>query len=240
MEIRGLAFLPILWSIWMLLGLSTLFAVTVILGHETHPYISATAARLPESVIYTVVFMVSSILGAGIVLLQYKFMIIRTEPSEKRHLIGQRILLAIGWISCIGSALNAVFPVNVNLTAHDIGSGLGFGCADIFNLCQAILLYKRSFSSRRMCHIRLALTSVTSVLMLFFSGVMSSFYLHLIPDNHKQVISDAGMVVEWVQMFCLVIQQLTNYTDFQHLSLRLSREGVSISLREPAQDPENP
>ncbi|KAM3936019.1 DNA damage-regulated autophagy modulator protein 1-like [Leptodactylus fuscus] len=200
MEIRGLAFLPILWSIWMLLGLSTLFAVTVILGHETHPYISATAARLPESVIYTVVFMVSSILGAGIVLLQYKFMIIRTEPSEKRHLIGQRILLAIGWISCIGSALNAVFPVNVNLTAHDIGSGLGFG----------------------------------------FSGVMSSFYLHLIPDNHKQVISDAGMVVEWVQMFCLVIQQLTNYTDFQHLSLRLSREGVSISLREPAQDPENP
>ncbi|KAM3936018.1 DNA damage-regulated autophagy modulator protein 1-like [Leptodactylus fuscus] len=213
MEIRGLAFLPILWSIWMLLGLSTLFAVTVILGHETHPYISATAARLPESVIYTVVFMVSSILGAGIVLLQYKFMIIRTEPSEKRHLIGQRILLAIGWISCIGSALNAVFPVNVNLTAHDIGSGLGFGCADIFNLCQAILLYKRSFSSRRMCHIRLALTLV---------------------------ISDAGMVVEWVQMFCLVIQQLTNYTDFQHLSLRLSREGVSISLREPAQDPENP
>ncbi|XP_075142356.1 DNA damage-regulated autophagy modulator protein 1-like [Leptodactylus fuscus] len=166
MKIRGLAFMPLLWVTWSLLGLCALVALTMILGHEKRPYISDTGKAFPESVVYMVVFLVSSIIGAGVASIQYKFMILRCEPSEKRYIIFQRVLYVIGWTVCIGTAINAIFSVKTGATAHRIGAGLAFVFGALYNLCQAACLYKRSFSSRRMCHFRLALALVTIVILL--------------------------------------------------------------------------
>ncbi|XP_073498356.1 DNA damage-regulated autophagy modulator protein 1-like [Phyllobates terribilis] len=198
MEIRGLALLPILWILWTLLGLCVLAALTIISGHNKYPYISHTGKQYPESVIYTVIFMVNSILGAGIAYIQYRFMIIQSEPSEKRYIICQKILLIVGWIVCIGTAVNAVYSMKTNPTAHRIGAGMAFFLLAMYNLCQSVYLYKRSFSSRWI------------------------FYM-------------TGMIAEWTGLVGLVMHQLTNYTDFQSLSLKISREGVTICLREKNQ-----
>ncbi|XP_075690465.1 DNA damage-regulated autophagy modulator protein 1-like [Rhinoderma darwinii] len=240
MEIRGLAFLPLLSVIWTLLGLGALIVLTVMSGHEKYPYISDTGKEFPESVIYTVVFMVTSILGAGIASIQYRFMIIQSEPSEKRYIIIQRILYAMGWIVCIGTAVNAIYSVETKPTAHRIGAGLAFVLAAIYNLCQAVYLYKRSFSSRQMCHIRLVTTVVTIVALIIFAVGMSAFFFNLCSGRCIGIFYITGMKAEYIGFSGLVMHQVTNYTDFQSLSLTLSREGVSISLREKTQDPENP
>ncbi|XP_075693106.1 DNA damage-regulated autophagy modulator protein 1-like [Rhinoderma darwinii] len=240
MEIRGLAFLPLLWVIWTLLGLGALIVLTVMSGHEKYPYISDTGKMFPESVIYTVVFMVTSILGAGVASIQYRFMIIQSEPSEKRYIIIQRILYAMGWIVCIGTAVNAIYSVETQPTAHRIGAGLAFVLAAIYNLCQAVYLYKRSFSSRQMCHIRLVTTVVTIVTLIIFAVGMSAFFFNLCSGRCIGIFYITGMKAEYIGFSGLVMHHVTNYTDFQRLSLTLSREGVSISMREKTQDPENP
>ncbi|XP_073498343.1 DNA damage-regulated autophagy modulator protein 1-like [Phyllobates terribilis] len=221
MEIRGLALLPILWILWTLLGLCVLAALTIISGHNKYPYISDTGKQYPESVIYTVIFMVNSILGAGIAYIQYRFMIIQSEPSEKRYIICQKILLIVGWIVCIGTAVNAVYSVKTNPTAHRIGAGMAFFLLAMYNLCQSVYLYKRSFSSRCICHFRLAAALMTILSLLILSCV-KIFYM-------------TGMIAEWTGLVGLVMHQLTNYTDFQSLSLKISREGVTICLREKNQ-----
>lgn len=201
---------------------------------------SDTGKEIPESVVYTIVFMVMSILGAGVASIQYRFMIIRSEPSEKRYIIGQRILYAMGWIVCIGTAVNAVYSVKTNPTAHRIGAGLAFVVGAIYNVCQAACLYKRSFSSRRMCHIRLAGTLLTIVALVIFAVGMTAFFTQPCSSRCVLILTRAGMVAEYIGFAGLTLYQLTNYTDFQCLSLKLSRVGVSISLREKTPDPENP
>lgn len=201
---------------------------------------SDTGKEFPESVVYTVVFMVMSILGAGVAYIQYRFMIIRSEPSEKCYIIGQRILYAMGWIVCIGTAVNAVYSVKMNPTAHRIGAGLAFIVGAIYNLCQAACLYKRSFSSRRMCHIRLALTLLTIVALLILAVGMTTYFTQPCSSYCVWILIRAGMVAEYIGFVSLTLHQVTNYTDFQRLSLTLSREGVSISLREKTPDPETP
>ncbi|XP_072010769.1 DNA damage-regulated autophagy modulator protein 1-like isoform X1 [Engystomops pustulosus] len=240
MEIRGLGFFPLLWITWTLLGLGTLVALTVISGHEKYPYISDTGKELPESAVYTTVFMVASILGAGLTYIQYRFMIIQSQPSEKRYIICQRILLAMGWIACIGTAVSAAYSLKTNPTAHRIGAGVAFLCNAFFNVCQAVRLYKRSFGSRRMCHLRLAFASVTCLILVIFAFTQTFFYFHLCSDQCLKIVYAFGISSEYLGFSALTLHQLTNWTDFQRLSLKLSREGVSICLREKIQDPENP
>ncbi|XP_075185807.1 DNA damage-regulated autophagy modulator protein 1-like [Anomaloglossus baeobatrachus] len=172
-----------------------------------------TEITFPESVIYTVIFLVNSIIGVGIAYIQYRFMIIQSEPSEKRFIICQKILFIAGWIVCIGTAVNAVYSVKTHPTPHRIGAGLAFFLLASYNLFQSVYLYKRSFSSRCMCHFRLAAALI--------------FYM-------------AGMIGEWTGFVGLVMHQLTNYTDFQSLSLKFSREGVTICLRERTRPPNIP
>ncbi|XP_077153137.1 DNA damage-regulated autophagy modulator protein 1-like [Ranitomeya variabilis] len=235
MEIRGLAFLPILCFIWTILGICALIALTIISGHSDFPYISDTGVAFPESVIYTVIFIANSVLGAGIAYIQYRFMIIQSEPSEKRYIICQKILLIIGWIVCIANIVNAVFSVKINPTAHRIGAGMAFLLLDIYNISQAVYLYKRSFSSRCMCHFRLAATLLTTVLLLITGAGMCTYFFHLCSGLCKTIFFRTGMIAEWIGFIGLIMYQLTNYTDFQSLSLKISREGVTICLREKIQ-----
>ncbi|XP_069587293.1 DNA damage-regulated autophagy modulator protein 1-like [Ranitomeya imitator] len=214
MEIRGLAFLPILLISWTLLGICVLLSLTIISGHSNYPYISDTGKAFPESVIYTVVFTVISILGAGIAYIQYRFMIIQSEPSEKRYIICQKILLIIGWIVGIANIINAVFSMKINPTAHRIGAGMAFFLLAIYNISQSAYLYKRSFST---------------------GADLGIYFFQLCSGLCKTIFIMSGMIAEWMGFVSLIMHQLTNYTDFQSLSLKISREGVTICLREKIQ-----
>ncbi|XP_075715497.1 uncharacterized protein LOC142750380 [Rhinoderma darwinii] len=200
-----------------------------------------TGKMFPESVVYTVIFMVMSILGTGVTSIQYRFMIIQSEPSEKRYIIGQRILYAMVCIACIG---NVWCSAKANPTVHGIGAGLAFFLAATYNLCQAVCLYKRSFSSRQMCYIRLVTTVVTIVALLIsiipYAAAISGSFFNLCSSRCIEILNITGMLGEYMGYSGLAIHQVTHYTDFQRLSLTLSREGVSICLREKTQDPENP
>ncbi|XP_044158424.1 DNA damage-regulated autophagy modulator protein 1-like [Bufo gargarizans] len=246
MEIRGLAFLPILFVTWTLLGLCAGIAITVILGHSKLPYISAIGEQFPESVVFTVVFMVTSILGAGVASIQYRFMILHSEPSEKRNIICQKILYALGWLACIANAVTGVCSMKISPLAHSISAGTGFFFFAVYNLSQAICLYEKSFSSRRLCHIRLASTLVTIVallicILLYLTVDVGVGFFRLCNTDHcKEIFSMTGMVGEWMGFVGLTIFPIMYYTDFQRLSLMLSGEGVSIILRQKTQDPENP
>ncbi|XP_073413828.1 DNA damage-regulated autophagy modulator protein 1-like [Dendrobates tinctorius] len=183
---------------------------------------SHTGVAFPESVIYTVIFTVNSILGAGIAYIQYRFMIIQSEPSEKRYIICQKILVIDGWIVSIANIVNALFSVTINPTAHRIGAGMAFCLLAIYNLCQSVCLYKRSFSSRVRCK--------GKPLSLGVQDVLPS---HSMAD--ALIVDRTGMITEWMGFVGLIIHQITNYTDFQSLSLKISREGVTICLRENTQ-----
>ncbi|XP_077152317.1 DNA damage-regulated autophagy modulator protein 1-like [Ranitomeya variabilis] len=235
MEIRGLAFLPILCFIWTILGSCALLVLTIISGHSDYPYISDTGLDFPESVIYTVIFTVNSIFGAGIAYIQYRFMIIQSEPSEKRYIICQKILLIIGWIVGISNIVNAVFSMKMNPTAHRIGAGMAFLLLAIYNISQSVFLYKRSFSSRCMCHFRLAAALLATVSLLITGAGMCTYFFHLCSGLCKTIFFRTGMIAEWIALVGLITHQLTNYTDFQSLSLKISREGVTICLREKIQ-----
>ncbi|XP_075172264.1 DNA damage-regulated autophagy modulator protein 1-like [Anomaloglossus baeobatrachus] len=241
MGIRGLALLPILWILWMLLGVCVLIALTVISGYKKYPDISDTEIMFPESVIYTVIFLVNSFFGAGIMYIQYRFMIIQSEPSEKQFIICQKILFIAGWVVCIGTAVNAVFKyyfsfwVKTYPIAHRIGAGLAFFLLAIYNLCQSVYLYKRSFSSRCMCHFRLAAALITIALLLIVVTGMCTYFFQLCSGLCWTIFYMAGMIGEWMGFFGLIMHQLTNYTDFQSLSLKFFREGVTICLREKNQ-----
>ncbi|XP_069816219.1 DNA damage-regulated autophagy modulator protein 1-like [Dendropsophus ebraccatus] len=240
MEIRGLAFLPVTWTLWGLWGLYVLVILTVISGHNHKPFISDTGIQPPESVVYTIVFMVLSILGPGVAFLQYKFMLHRSEPAEKSFVIGQRVLFVIGWIIAIGTSVNAIYSVKNNPLAHRIGAGMGFVGTAIHNVCQAGLLYKTSYSSRLMCHIRLAAALGTIVILVLFAVGMGSFYCELCTGRCAEIFYLPVLVSEYVGFCGLTLHQLTSYTDFQSLTLTVSRKGVTISLREKTEDPENP
>ncbi|XP_069832482.1 DNA damage-regulated autophagy modulator protein 1-like isoform X2 [Dendropsophus ebraccatus] len=200
---------------------------------------SDTGIQSPESVIYTVVFLVSSILGPGVAFLQYKFMIHRSEPLEKCYVIGQRILFSIGWIVCIGTSVNGIYSVRSNPLAHRIGAGMAFVGMAIYNLSQAGLLYRRSHSSRLMCHVRLAAALVTIVILLLFAVGMGSFYTEICTGRCAEIFNMPVLICEYVGFCSLILHHLTSYTDFQSLILRLSQDGISINLREKTPDPEN-
>ncbi|XP_075688217.1 uncharacterized protein LOC142657052 [Rhinoderma darwinii] len=182
----------------------------------------------PESVIYTVVFMVMSILGAGVASIQYRFMIIQSEPSEKRYIIGQRILYAMACIGCIGNVMNAIYSAKENPTVHGIGAGLAFFLAATYNLCQAVCLYKRSFSSRGMCHIRLVTTGVTIVALLIsiipYAAAISGSFSNRCGSRCIEILNITGMLGEYMGFSGLAIHQVTHYTDFQ-----MSRCRVKVS-----------
>ncbi|XP_056416032.1 DNA damage-regulated autophagy modulator protein 1-like [Hyla sarda] len=238
MEIQGLGFLPLLWVTWNLLGLSTVVTLTIALGHNRQPFISDTAVGHPEWIIYKVVFFGAPIIGVAVAYLQYRFMFLRSEPSAKHFRIYQKILFTLGCIVCIGTALNGIFTMGNNPTIHRISSGMAFFCGAIYNMCQAGFLYKRSYSSRILCHIRLASTLVTSVVLLLFSAGQVSFYMELCIGHCEAIIYVPVLVAEYLGFCGVTLYQVTSYTDFQHLSLKISRNDINVSLRTKIPDPE--
>lgn len=155
MEIQGLAFLPCLWVTWTLMGLYVAYAVTIIEGHAPTYllYISETGSYFPESIVFTTVFMLSSVLGAATIYLQYKFLDIQSAAIEIHCSGSQKLLLVVGLSSCIGTATMAAFQVEPFPRIHRTGAVVSLGFGTVYNVYQSKYLYQMSLSNPYVCHI---------------------------------------------------------------------------------------
>ncbi|XP_073435271.1 DNA damage-regulated autophagy modulator protein 1-like [Dendrobates tinctorius] len=82
--------------------------MTITEGHYLTPYISIsdTGAEFPESIVMTVVSTVSALLDAAIMYVMYRLYVIRKAKRTRTGDILQKVLLAVGWLSCVGSIIS--------------------------------------------------------------------------------------------------------------------------------------
>ncbi|XP_066428611.1 DNA damage-regulated autophagy modulator protein 1-like [Eleutherodactylus coqui] len=218
MEIQGLAFLPCLWVTWTLTGLCVAYTVTIIEGHAPtyFLYISETGSYSPESVIFTTVFMLSSILGATTIYFQYKFLDVQSAANEIHCSVSQKVLLAVGLSSCIGTSVVAVFQVEPFPVIHRTGAVVSLGLGAVYNLYQSKYLYQMSLSPPCVCHIRRTLSRMMAGALISFLLLKITLIYELCNGSHCTEICDASAVIaEWLSVLTFLLHYLTYYTDFQ-------------------------
>ncbi|XP_056381870.1 DNA damage-regulated autophagy modulator protein 1-like [Hyla sarda] len=107
MELKGLGFVPLLLAFWCAAWLATSYIVTVVLGHAASPlmHISDVGNFFPENILLRIGFIGTSIGTLVLTFLIYKYMVMHTEEFRGHQVPIQRILLAIVWASCFGTAV---------------------------------------------------------------------------------------------------------------------------------------
>ncbi|XP_069807115.1 DNA damage-regulated autophagy modulator protein 1-like isoform X2 [Dendropsophus ebraccatus] len=202
MEIQGLAFLPCFWATWTLLGLFVAYTVTIIEGHAPTYllYISETGSYFPESVVFSTVFMLSSILGAATIYLQSRFLDIQSAAIEDHCSIAQKV---------------EAFPV-----VHRTGAVMSLGLGTIYNIYQSKCLYRMSLSNPYVCHIRMTLSLTMTVTLITFLLFKIPLLYQLCNGSPCEEICNASAVIsEWLSVLTFMLHYLTYYTDFQHLCI---------------------
>ncbi|XP_069807114.1 DNA damage-regulated autophagy modulator protein 1-like isoform X1 [Dendropsophus ebraccatus] len=222
MEIQGLAFLPCFWATWTLLGLFVAYTVTIIEGHAPTYllYISETGSYFPESVVFSTVFMLSSILGAATIYLQSRFLDIQSAAIEDHCSIAQKVLLVVGLSSSIGTFTVAVFQVEAFPVVHRTGAVMSLGLGTIYNIYQSKCLYRMSLSNPYVCHIRMTLSLTMTVTLITFLLFKIPLLYQLCNGSPCEEICNASAVIsEWLSVLTFMLHYLTYYTDFQHLCI---------------------
>ncbi|KAM5145532.1 DNA damage-regulated autophagy modulator protein 1-like [Mantella aurantiaca] len=217
MEVQGLGFLPILWVAWTLLGLIALYVLTILNGHAESYflYISETADYFPESVLFMVVFAVSAGLDAFLSYCMYRYYTIKASefPHGYPHL--QYTILGHGWIACVPTVIVAILPVVSHPVSHRIAAIILFLCSAIRNICQAILLYKLSFYSQCMCHLRMSISTITVLCLIAL--VLSKLIWWQICSGSLclHITENIAIITEWIGAIGILAYKLTLYADFQ-------------------------
>ncbi|XP_056401530.1 DNA damage-regulated autophagy modulator protein 1-like [Hyla sarda] len=221
MEIRGLAFLPCFWVTWTLVGLFVAYAVTVAEGHAPTYllYISETGSYFPESAVFTAVFMLSSILGAATVCVEYKFLDIRSAAIGIHCAMSQRVLLVVGLSSCIGTFTVAAFQVEAFPVIHRTGAVMSLGLGSLYNLCQSKSLYRMSLSDPYVCHIRMTLSLMMAASLITFLLFKIPLIYQLCNGRCEEICHTSAVTSEWLSVLTFMLHYLTYYTDFQHLCI---------------------
>ncbi|XP_072285511.1 DNA damage-regulated autophagy modulator protein 1-like isoform X2 [Pyxicephalus adspersus] len=173
MEVQGLDFLPVLWATWSFFGFITLYLLTILNGHagSYFLYISETGDYFPESVLFMAVFLVSAVLDAFLSYCMYRYYAIKSSKIQHRYPHLQYMILGLGWIACLGTVIIAILPAVTYPVPHRSAATISFLGSAIHNTCQTILLYKLSFNSQHMCHLRMSIsiTTVFCLIVLFLS-----------------------------------------------------------------------
>ncbi|XP_075700780.1 DNA damage-regulated autophagy modulator protein 1-like [Rhinoderma darwinii] len=113
MEIKGLAFLPILVFHLCLGGILLCYTLTLDQDNgRLMIYISETGVRYPQSVLFTLVLVGTAILGFAMAFAQYKFMMFRAAACDMNQEWAQKILLGLACTSCIGIVVTGSFTVS--------------------------------------------------------------------------------------------------------------------------------
>ncbi|XP_075699521.1 DNA damage-regulated autophagy modulator protein 1-like [Rhinoderma darwinii] len=237
MEIKGLAFLPIL-AFHLCLG-GILLCYTLTLDQDNGRlmiYISETGARYPQSVLFTTVLVGTAILGFALAFAQYKFMTLRAAACDMKQEWAQKILLGVALTSCIGIVLTGSFTMFEYEIIHKTGAVLAFGCGAVYNLVQSKYLYKLSFSRRYVCHVRMAVSVITAITAVICAASRIPVIGHLCEDIPcVEICNMVAIITEWLTLFFFLLTYLT-YSDLQHLCLNMSWKSFTITIREKVQD----
>ncbi|XP_071984215.1 DNA damage-regulated autophagy modulator protein 1-like isoform X2 [Engystomops pustulosus] len=195
MEFRGLGFVPLFIAFWCTAWVAVSYTLTVIYGHAPLlMYISDTGNYYPEKITFKIGFLGMSNANLFLALLLYNFILLHAEAFGARQPMIQKILLAMGITSCIGTAVMSVFETAFYPVTHGVGAIFAFACGCVYNLWQAILLYKVPGIRRAICHIRMASSAMAFIGVITFSGCQLSVFTKLcIGDYAKQL----SLTVSW-------------------------------------------
>ncbi|XP_077349978.1 DNA damage-regulated autophagy modulator protein 1-like [Lithobates pipiens] len=210
-----LAFLPIIWSILVSVGLITTFILTIEYHHHDNyvMYISNTGCFEPEKSIFFGVLALAAALDAIIKYYMYKHLSI---GSENRHPWARNAILAIGWISCVGTFMVGASPLNSRPLPHRIGTVLSFVGATIHNIWLAKLQYKLNISSRPMFLIRM----VNAIITIIFAALFCLFINRdFWAPEWQEILFDIDVLSEWIAAATLLINNLTYCVDLNGLQL---------------------
>ncbi|XP_071983881.1 DNA damage-regulated autophagy modulator protein 1-like isoform X2 [Engystomops pustulosus] len=233
MEFRGLGFVPLFIAFWCTAWLVVSYTLTVIYGHAPLlMYISETGNMYPEYITFKIGFLGMSIGTLVLMLLLYKVILLHVEAYGARQPIIQKILLALGITCCIGIAVMAVFKMEFYPMTHRVGSVISFTCGCIYNLWQAILLYKVPGTRRAICHIRMVSSAMAFIGIIVYNGCRVPVYTKLCTGECGMFIQMICIIIEWLILLLILIQVVTCFQPMQHLSLTVSWKGFTISRRE--------
>ncbi|XP_056419382.1 DNA damage-regulated autophagy modulator protein 1-like [Hyla sarda] len=136
MELKGLGFVPFLLVFWCAAWLATSYIMTVVLGHAASPLMSISDLGnfFPESILFRIGFIGTSIGTLVLTFLIYKYMVMHTEEFRGHQVLIQRILLAIVWASCFATAVMHVFSPKEYPRIHFVSTIISITCEALYYL----------------------------------------------------------------------------------------------------------
>ncbi|XP_071983530.1 DNA damage-regulated autophagy modulator protein 1-like isoform X1 [Engystomops pustulosus] len=233
MEFRGLGFVPLFIAFWCTAWVAVSYTLTVIYGHAPLlTYISDTGNYYPENITFKIGFLGMSNANLFLALLQYNFILLHAEAFGAHQPMIQKILLAMGITSCIGTAVLAMFETDFYPVTHRVGAFFAFACGCVYNLWQAILLYEVPGIRRAICHIRMASSAMAFIGVITFIGCRVSVFTKLCIGDYEKIIEIISISTEWLMLLLILIQLVTCFQPMQQLSLTVSWKGYTICKRE--------
>ncbi|XP_073454058.1 DNA damage-regulated autophagy modulator protein 1-like [Aquarana catesbeiana] len=222
MEVQGLEFLPILMAVWTFFGFIILYVLTILNGHAESYflYISETGDYFPESVLFMVVFAVSAVLDAILSYCMYRYYAMKSSESQHCYPHLQYTILGLGWIACVGTVIVAIFPAVTHPVPHRIAAAISFLGSAIHNTCQAIFLYKLSFNSRLMCHLRMSISIITVLCLITFFLSCLIWWQICSGSLCLDITGKIAIITEWIGAIGILVYKLTHCVDFQHLTFK--------------------
>ncbi|XP_071984252.1 DNA damage-regulated autophagy modulator protein 1-like [Engystomops pustulosus] len=237
MEFSGLGFVPSFLTFWCMVWLSTSYILTLTYSHSPPlMFISEAGNYYPEKIPFKIGFIGMSIATLGLMFLQYKFIQLHAEAFGAHQPIIQKVLLVLGWTSCGGIVILAVCETRFYPLTHRIAAFTAFICGSVYNLSQAIILYKAPGCSRAICHIRTASCVMALICVLIFTGCQTSVHTNLCRVGNPQISAIIFKTMEWLILLLILINVLTYHQHMQSLSLTVSKKGCNISTRANNQD----
>ncbi|XP_072010923.1 DNA damage-regulated autophagy modulator protein 1-like [Engystomops pustulosus] len=237
MEFSGLGFIPFFLTLWCMVWLSVSYTLAITYSHAPPlMYISATGNYYPENITFKIGFIGMANAIVGLMFLQYKFIQLHVEAFGPRQPKIQKILLVLGLMSCSGIMIFAMFENAFFPMVHRIGAFIAFTCSGIYNLWQAIILYKAPGCRRAICHIRTVSCVMALLGILILIGCQALFNINLSRGGNLQISPIIPRITEWLIMLFFLINILTYHQPMQRLTLTVSQKGFTISRRAENQD----
>ncbi|XP_056406722.1 DNA damage-regulated autophagy modulator protein 1-like [Hyla sarda] len=233
MELKGLGFVPLLLAFWCVAWLATSYIVTVVLGHAASPlmHISDVGNFFPENILLRIGFIGTSIGTLVLTFLIYKYMVMHTEEFRGHQVLIQRILLAIVWASCFGTAVMHVLSPEEYPRIHFVSTIISITCEALYYLGQSIQMYKLPGANKVIRHSRCTCCGLAFTCAIFYFGYKTLQELFYDDEDWDEIREITTIIIEWVMLLLILINIVTYYSTMQRLMLTVSRNSCKLSLR---------
>ncbi|XP_077116909.1 uncharacterized protein LOC143773315 [Ranitomeya variabilis] len=236
----GLAVLPCVWAAWNIIGVITIYIININENHYETPYISIrdTGAIFPESTGMKIVAIVSELLGAAIMYVLYRLIQIRTAQRTTTEDIVQKILLAVGWLSCVEKIITTFLPDSI---VNDYITIAALLCAVVY----AIFTEPPDMDST---HGKCVLLTKKIVALLLLLATMSMMVLKIVKiikrssDSCIEEINIIMAILDLLMFICSCIEGILLYENFQVLTIKskMSLKEDWIILRDHLKETSSP